>query len=55
MRKQRLTLLLALILLGFNGCGQKVVYIKTKCPKLQTKYVKPITIKYEVRNARAAN
>jgi TRAP-type mannitol/chloroaromatic compound transport system permease small subunit len=38
MRAKKSMIVLALILLIFNGCGEKIkyVYIKTPCPKLQT-------------------
>ena len=48
-------LMLALILLIFSGCGERIkyVYIKPKCPKLQTFEVntsknKHFTIHYKV-------
>lgn len=37
------------ILFLFSGCGERIVYVKTKCPKLHTVHVdKPPPISYTV-------
>jgi len=38
-----------LTLLTFSGCTEKIVYVKTPCPKMQTWEVEPLgNINYEV-------
>ncbi len=42
---KKLTVLSALILLFLiNGCSEKIVYIKTPCPKLHNWIVKPLDL-----------
>ena len=50
--KRYLVLLVFILSLLISGCGEKIVYIKTPCPKLQTWDVKPLdeNITYEVIN-----
>ena len=62
MRKTILIFLSALTLLVFSGCGEKIkyIYVKTKCPKLQTFEVntsktKHFTIKYKVKEVNESN
>ena len=60
--KAILILVSALTILIFSGCGEKIkyVYVKTKCPKLQTFEVntsrnKHFRIKYKVKELNESN